>query len=529
MSFAENNAKYQQISLMDSFTGLTKREQRFLNKSWAKYFGDFIFPEIDEMPFSVLYSDKYSRPNCPVNVQVGALLLKEINGMSDDEIMQALMFDVRFQYALHTTSFDEQPLSDRSLGRFRERCRTYESETGFDLIGNAINGLSERMAEMMKIDRSLKRMDSLMVASNIKKMSRLELLYTVVANLAKEVEGRGDTLPKTLTHYTESNDRNLVIYHNRSEDTEKRISEILKDAKEIKEFCEPEYDESSSYQLLLRVLKEQTVEEGEGYRLRTKEDGGMDSNILQNPADPEATFRSKAGKDHRGYVANVVESGGIVERYQYEVNNYSDSEFLKDELEQLGEQDEKVTIVADGAYSGDENHKLAKKNNIDLINTNLTGRETEDIAAEFEFSEDGTTVIRCPAGNEPKSCSYNQTTGQCHMSFHREHCENCPYRDQCKPTEHKKTFRKTLSAKSKQRAIQQRNRKTAEFKAYSRFRNGVESIPSILRRKYHVDRMPVRGLISTKMLFGLKIGALNFNRFCTYMQGLDFCAALAKS
>ena len=533
MSFVANNAKYQQMSMTDSFSGLTRREQRFLEKSWAKYFGDYIFPEIDEMPFSVLYSDKNSRPNCPVNIQVGALLLKEVNGMSDDEIMQALMFDVRFQYALHTTSFDEQPLSDRSLGRFRERCRTYEAETGIDLIGNAVKSLSERMAELMKIDRSLKRMDSLMVASNIKKMSRLELLYTIIANLAKEVVASGEELPKELAHYTKSDDRNLVIYHNRSEDTEKRIEEILKDAKTIKEFCEPEYDESSSYQLLLRVLKEQAVEEEGGYRLRTKEDGGMDSNILQNPSDPEATFRIKAGKTHRGYVANVVESSGekgnIIESYQYETNNYSDSEFLKDEIELLGEQKESITIVADGAYSGDENHILAEKNNINLINTNLTGREAEDIAAEFEFSEDGTKVLKCPAGHEPKSCSYNQATGQCHMSFYREHCENCPYRDQCHPTEHKKTFRKTLSVKSKQRAIQQRNRNTDEFKAYSRFRNGVESIPSILRRKYHVDRMPVRGYISTTMLFGLKIGALNFNRFCTYLQGLRSCALPAIS
>ena len=533
MSFVANNAQYQQLSMMDSFAGLTRRELRFLEKSWAKYFGDYIFPEIDEKPFSVLYSEKYSRPNCPVNVQVGALVLKELNGMSDDEIMQALMFDVRFQYALHTTTYNEQPLSDRSLGRFRERCRTYEAETGIDLIENAMNSLSDRMAELMSIDRSLKRMDSMMVAANIKKLSRLELLYTVVANLAKEVLARGDELPEQLKHYTESDDRNRVIYHNRSEKTEERIREILKDAKVIKEFCEPEYDESSSYQLLLRVLREQTVEEEEGYRLRTKADGGMNSDILQNPADPEATFRSKAGKEHRGYVANITEStgenGSIIESYQYKANNYSDSDFLKDELELLGEQEEEVTIVADGAYSGEENHKLAEKNNVNIINTNLTGREPEDIAADFEFNEDGTKVVCCPAGHEPKSCSYNQTTGQCHMSFHREHCENCPYRDQCKPSEHKKTFRKVLSAKSKQRAIQQRSRKSDMFKAYSRFRNGVESIPSILRRKFNVDRMPVRGYIATKMLFGLKIGALNFIRFCKYMQGLDSCASPAKS
>ena len=34
---------------------------------------------------------------------------------------------------------------------------------------------------------------------------------------------------------------------------------------------------------------------------------------------------------------------------------------------------------------------------------------------------------------------------------------------------------------------------TEEFKNLFRIRNGVETVPSLLQRKYHVDRMPVRG------------------------------------
>jgi hypothetical protein len=52
----------------------TERERKALEKSWAKIFADEIFPAIDEEPFSVLYSDKASRPNAPVNVIIGALL-----------------------------------------------------------------------------------------------------------------------------------------------------------------------------------------------------------------------------------------------------------------------------------------------------------------------------------------------------------------------------------------------------------------------------------------------------------------------
>ena len=59
MSFKENS--YQQISFTDSFSGLTAREQKALEKSWAKVFADEIFPAIDEKRFSVLYSDKASR------------------------------------------------------------------------------------------------------------------------------------------------------------------------------------------------------------------------------------------------------------------------------------------------------------------------------------------------------------------------------------------------------------------------------------------------------------------------------------
>ena len=76
---------------------------------------------------------------------------------------------------------------------------------------------------MMKLNTGMRRMDSLMVASNIKKMSRLELLYTCVANLAKLMKKLEDsTLPEGLLHYTEDDDHNRVLYHNSSEDTDSK-------------------------------------------------------------------------------------------------------------------------------------------------------------------------------------------------------------------------------------------------------------------------------------------------------------------
>ena len=47
---------------------------------------------------------------------------------------------------------------------------------------------------------------------------------------------------------------------------------------------------------------------------------------------------------------------------------------------------------------------------------------------------------------------------------------------------------------------------------------------SILRRKYGIDKIPVRGLIRSRLFFGCKIGALNIKKFCRYMQDQDKCA-----
>ena len=524
MAFAFNSATEQQISLWDSYESLTPREKRFLEKSWAKVFAEKVFPKIDESPYAVLYSDVASRPNTPVNVIIGALILKEFTGQSDDDINASLMFDIRYQYALHTTSFVEQPLSDRTLGRFRERCITYEKQTGIDLLHDTITSLSEEMAAMMKVDRSLKRMDSLMVASNIKKMGRLELLYTCTANLVNACKKRGEPIPERLQHYLSGEDKNLVIYHNKSDETQDKIASVLADSAVLVELCGSKYDDLSEFQLMIRVLSEQAVRQEDGtYTLREKGEG-MTGGCLQNPADPDATYREKAGKKHRGYVANVIEetgeNGGVVTEYQYDQNTHSDSEFAKEAITALGKQEEKATLVADGAYSGRENEKMSRDNNIDLETTNLTGKDTPDINADFQFNEEGTRVIGCPNGQKPKSCSYNSKTGQCTVSFHRHQCDGCPYADKCKRKVFKRTVRITTSLNSKNRAMQQRKRNTDEFKALSHFRNGVETVPSLLRRLFDVDHMPVRGKLRTKLCFGCKIGGLNFLKLCKYEQRL---------
>ena len=212
MSFEVNSS--QQISFNDSVFSLTAREKKALDNSWAKIFADEIFPNIDEERFSVLYSSKASRPNAPVNVIIGALIIKELFDYSDDEIVENLMLDLHLQYALHTTSFEEQPISDKTLSRFRSRCYNYETTHGIDLYHDCVKDLSSKIAKLMNLSGRIKRMDSMMIESNIRFLSRMELIYTCISKLAIYFDKNyPNKIPDDLKHYTDSNDYNRIFYH----------------------------------------------------------------------------------------------------------------------------------------------------------------------------------------------------------------------------------------------------------------------------------------------------------------------------
>lgn len=520
MSFKTND--YEQISIEDSFNNLTPREQKALENSWARSFAEDIFPYIDEEPYKVLYSDRPCRSHTPVNVIIGSMIIKEAFQDSDDELVENLMLDIRYQYALHTTSFDEQPLSDKSMSRFRKRCYEYEQETGIDLIHDTMTQLADRIAKFMDITPDIKRMDSLMIEANIRKLSRMELLYVCISKLCIYLREKANVaLPVALLHYTEKNDFNKVIYHNRSEESDSKLLTLLKDADTLLDLCGSRYTEVVEYQLFVRCINEQTINEGGTRRLKTKEDG-MPSDIMQNPSDPNATFREKAGKEHRGYAANVVEhvgpNGSVIGDFQFEKNTYSDSQFGKDYIARQDADAPATVVIADGAYSGEENTALAAGKNIKLVTTDLLGKDADPIASDFDIDTKNNSVTSCPAHYAPLKTSYNSKLGCINATFSRDCCAGCPNKDKCHAKIHKRVANVRISIKAVSRAKTRAYMETEEFKNYARIRNGVETIPSILRNKYNVDKMP-RGEIRGRLYFAFKIGAINFKKLLAFRKG----------
>nr|MCR5403251.1 transposase [Butyrivibrio sp.] len=180
--------------------------------------------------------------------------------------------------------------------------------------------------------------------------------------------------------------------------------------------------------------------------------------------------------------------------------------------------------ITDGAYSGTANAELAASKNVKLVTTDLTGKDVDVVIGAFKFNEAGTEVLSCPAGHSPKSCTYISQSDMCQISFPKAICENCPYKTHCHPKAYKRVCKVKVSKTMRERARMKAQMNSDEFKNIGRLRNGVETVPSILKNVYAVNRLRVHGIIRCKFYFGSKIAALNFRKLFRYRKGLGHYA-----
>ena len=117
-------------------------QQDLIENSREKWFYNLILRNINEDSFRLLYSKKASRPNIAVNILVSALILKEHKGISFDELMESVMFDLRYKIALGLDSISEVPFSRATLFNFQNRMLEHEMVTGINLIETVFDSLT---------------------------------------------------------------------------------------------------------------------------------------------------------------------------------------------------------------------------------------------------------------------------------------------------------------------------------------------------------------------------------------------------
>lgn len=507
----KRNPAGKQLNLTDPYLHYPKYVREALHNSWAEYFFSSVFSKIDEKRFAALYSENYSRPNAPVNVIIGLLILKELNGWTDEETIAALYFDYRVQYALGISDFDRERICINTLGNFRSRLYEYSENQGRDLLGEDLSGMDTKLA----------RQDSMLISANCKRMGRLELIYTVNGNMVEALKRQAyDLIPETCAHYLEDKDKANQIYRLKKEDVPDKTAQLLQDSVTLYNAVPTELQNSQAFKNLARLLEEQTNDDN-----TLKDEKKQSASNLQNPSEPDATYRNKGDNPSVGYVMNVVEARdndkglSMIVHAERQPNIVSDSELGRNALDSDLKGVE--TMVSDGAFYSLEMVEKAEERGIKLSFSALNGRPAPEGklgADQFVIDPETELIIACPGGFAPVSASRDHEKELFKAKFDKENCASCPLKDSCIIKEQKRFNAVTIT---KTKLIADRYRTllgTTEHQSLGDFRAGIEGVPSVLRRVYGIDDLPVRGLIRTRVWDHFKIIAYNFKSFYSYFK-----------
>lgn len=521
------NKQQQQPSFFNSDFLMPGKMREQLYASWAHTFRVMVFARIPEERFAVLYSEKESRPNAPINVLVGGDMLKDGFGWSDEVLEQHLQFDLQTRYALGLDDLSQSVPTLRTFQNHRRRVREHAQASGENLYEVVFQAVTDEHLQQLQLKTGWQRMDSTQLLSNIAQVSRLELVLRVlqrgVAGLpaARQAIWRqeeADYLGKQPRH---------ICYRLKNEEVPgylQKTGELL--AALLTELV-AEAEASQARELVARVLREQyQIEAGEKVVVRAPQEVSAAS--LQSPHDPEATYREKNGERYRGNVVNVSETCDpenqvqLITSVQTASNNTDDSQLLAQSLNEQAERGHKVEkATVDGGYTGPVAEAACAEHGTELHPSRLRGGKAQANkwgweSYSWQLTEEGVPEqVGCRQGQvavlEPA-----QKEGRWLARFESAGCATCPFFDKQCRVQPRQRSGPTLNVTA--RAIQVallRQRVTA---ANNGVRAAVEATIRSLKHPFAADKLPVRGLIRAQMVVCGSALLVNVHRLCHFFQ-----------
>lgn len=281
--FRPNNSHLQR-PLSSDLDRLSPQARTRLEESWAEVFYREFFCRLDESPFAVLYADIPSRPNTPVNVLVGLESLKAGFGWSDEEMHDAFLFDVQVRYALGYRNLGEGEFDLRTVYNFRDRLINYMLTTGENLMDKAFVNITDEQIAAFQLHTGRLRMDSSQIASNIRRMSRLQLLVEVLQRVHRMLNESDQALYADAFAPYLKGSSGQYVYHLRGEEVGPHLQCIGELMHRLLVELAPAYAVDPVYQMLQRVFHEQFILSEEGSPVQTDNQGGE----TPSPDQPEA-------------------------------------------------------------------------------------------------------------------------------------------------------------------------------------------------------------------------------------------------
>ena len=512
------NIKHQQPALIpkghdvSAASELPEKQRKRLENSWAGTFYKEFFCRIDEESFAVLYSEKASRPNVPVNVLVGLEVLKAGFGWSDEELYENYCYNLQVRYALGYDRLGDGDFEIRTRYYFRERLSRYNAEQGINLLERAFKQITDAQITRLKVRAGMQRMDSTQIASNIVSASRLQLLVEGLQRLERilsEADKAG--LAEVFTAYTRDSAGHYTYRVKGKEAVQEHLQKIGETIHTLLQELKPAYADKAPYQVLERLFAENfNPSAGSGQALSAstvspKENSEITSGCLQSVDDLEATYRTKANAHYKGYVANITETCDpenelqLITNVQVAPNNVDDSHLLAEALPSLKERTEVDTLLTDGGYGGQASDTALQEQDVQLIQTAIRGRSPDPDKLHLsqftiKFNPEGKpSKVTCPQGQTvPAQTSSHQKAFVAH--FDNQICQTCPLADRCPASPGKRDGRHHLRFTQREaRSAERRRQSQAHAQQSQNLRAAVEATVRSVKHPFPAGKLPVRG------------------------------------
>ena len=523
------NEEHKQSKMFTAVDYLPQTARKKLETSWASVFYEEFFQRLDEEVFAVLYSDKKSRPNTPVNILVGFETLKSGFGWSDEELYNHFLFDLQVRYALGLRDFDEGYFDLRTLYYFRATLVEYEREHEINLIGKATEQITDEQIRQFEVKTGLQRMDSTQLQSNIRKMSRLQLLVEIIHRLYRVINEEDKRRHESLFGSYVGEDSLHYCYRIARDEVTGRLQQIGIDLGGMLEALEPVYGHEQAYRDAKRVFGEHFRCEEEAIIIKTGKE--LSGSTLQSPDDLEATYRKKSGESARGYVANITETCGpenelqLITAVSVQSNATDDQQLLVEDLSRLDERTDIEEVITDAGYTGATAAEALESHQVNQKISAIKGRKKDaDTLGLEEFDitreEDGKiSELVCPQG-QTAEIRDGRAAGRYSAGFDGTVCEGCPLRDQCPAKRLKKRNVYVYRFGDTEVRVAQQRRQLAE--SGKEVRNMRASIESTVRSVIHpfgghLCKMPVRGKARVTTMAVLSAAMVNVRRITCYL------------
>ncbi len=521
----KENKSYETPELFSVKNTMSDALKKRFENSWAKDFHEDVFCKIDETIFEVLFSDKYSRPNTPINIYVSLEILKETFGLSDEELLDRFHFDNLFILAMGLNCIDEKTISERAFYYMRKRVVDYEEETGINLFDKVFSNLRDDSIKKLSVNKNIKRVDSTLIGSNIRRLNRLKLFLEVLHCFLNDLDV--SSLLKVSDEIKEYKDIDTENYVFKLSNDESRlkIKEIAEYLYRIKLLFENDIiiKESNSYELLNRLVLEQLNISDIENKVELKDVKDISSSSLQSPYDSYATYRKKGVQARQGYSVTIAETCNkdnnvqIITNVIVDSNNKDDSKILEENFDEIME-DETEEVIADGAYLNDNLKEKTFKSDKKIITTAIRGRKpNKDKVSSTDFEINDDKIIKCPMGKKPVS---QEIKGDKLIAkFSHEACSGCTLNCLIRKNKHKEHVLELKKSKLLS-DLQRQNYTDKDYLEKCRLRPAIEGTMFQVKLHLRNGKSRFRGIINIKSRTFLRAIAINFKRIYRYKQDI---------